>query len=305
MFDVVRARSLHAVAHHGTISAAAAALHLTQSALSQQLARLEREVGQPLLVRRGRGVVLTDAGHLLVERTEEILTRITAAETALEAQRGRVTGRMAVAAFATATRAILPAALHHLRRHHPDLRLESREHDPTAALELLVRGDIDLAVIDEWDLARPPLPDGVDAAHLIDDVSDLALPTWHRLISEEGPIDLAECADESWISWEPGVRAHAWLTRELRERGCAFSVAHAASEHQTFLALVAAGLGIALVPRLGRGPVPDGVSLASLHRPPTRRVFAAWRSDTADRPAVQAALGALRAAVDGELSPRS
>lgn len=298
MFDVVKARSLHAVARHGTISAAAAALHVTQSALSQQLARLEREVGRPLLLRRGRGVALTDAGVLLVEHTDAILARITETETALEAQRGEVTGRMAVAAFATATRAVLPATLHHLRQHHSGLRLESHEHDPTAALELLVHGDIDLAVVDEWDLDRPHLPDGIDAAHLLDDVSDLALPAQHRFAAACGPIDLGECAQERWIAWEPGVRAHRWLRRQLLQRGCELHVTHTAGEHQTFLALVAAGLGIALVPRLGRGPVPDGVVLASLEQPPIRRVFAAWRADTADRPAVQAALAALRSATD-------
>lgn len=294
MFDVVRARSLHAVARHGTISAAAAALHVTQSALSQQLIKLEREVGQPLLVRRGRGVVLTDAGNLLVEHTDEILTRITETETALEARRGQVVGRMAVAAFATATRAILPAALHQLRLHHPDLRLESREHDPDTALGLLVHGDVDMAIIDEWLPAEPHLPEWVQAAHLIDDVSELALPARHRLLTVAGPISLSACADEHWIAWESGVRAHDWLRRTLHEHGHELHVAHTASEHQTFLSLVAAGLGVALVPRLGRGPVPDGVTLKPLDQPPVRRVFATWRADTTDRPAVQATLAALR-----------
>src|SRR5437764_11062784 len=176
MFDMGRAQALHAVATHGTVTAAAAALHITASALSQQLAKLEREIGQPLLVRRGRGVVLTDAGALLAGHTEAILAAITRAETELAAQRGQVAGRMAIAAFATATRALLPAALRQLRDDHPSLRVESRESEPAEALGLLTRGEVDLAVIDEWFNSAPPLPDTLHAAHLLDDVTDLAFP---------------------------------------------------------------------------------------------------------------------------------
>lgn len=294
MFDLRRARSLHAVSRHGTVGAAAAALHVTPSALSQQLAKLEREVGQPLLVRRGRGVVLTDAGVLLVEHTEALLARMAQAETELQAQRGQVTGRMAIAAFATATRAILPAALRELREQYPQLRLESFEHDPAAALSLLSRGNVDVAVIDEWFRPRPDLPEGVQAEHLLDDVADLALPADHRLAGADPVIDLGACAGERWITWGEGVFGHDWLHRELRKHRADPVFAHTAGEHQTLLALVAAGLGVALVPRLGRGPVPEGVVVKPVRPTATRRVFALWRTDTAARPAIGAATTALR-----------
>ena len=294
MFDVGRAQALHAVAAHGTVTAAAAALHVTTSALSQQLAKLEREIGQPLLVHRGRGVALTDAGALLAGHTEAILAAITRAETELAAQRGQVTGRMAIAAFATAARALLPASLRQLRDAHPRLRVESRESEPAEALGLLSRGEVDLAVIDEWFASAPPLPDTMHAVHLLDDITDLALPATHPLASAGSPIELRACRDAPWITWGPGQFGHDWLQRALREHPGDLDIAHTANEHQTLLALVAADLGVAIVPRLGRGLTPPGVIIKAIEPSATRHVFAVWHSDTAERPAIRAAAQVLR-----------
>lgn len=294
MIDVARARALHAVAAHGTVSAAAEALHVTPSALSQQLAKLEREIGQPLLAHRGRGVVLTDAGRLLVEHTEIILGCIARAETELQAQRGEVVGRMAIAAFATAARALLPAALRRLHEEHPGLRVASRESEPAEALELLTRGEIDLAVVDEWFDGEPTVPDSLEVLHLCDDTTDLALPAGHPLADDRSPVALDACADEPWITWGPGQFGHDWLLRALRRHRSEPSIPYIANEHQTLLAFVAAGLGVALVPRLGRGPAPGGVVIRSLRPTVTRRVFAAWRTDTRARPAVRATVEILR-----------
>jgi DNA-binding transcriptional LysR family regulator len=291
MIDVQRARALHAVATHGSVTAAAAALHVTSSALSQQLAKLEREIGQPLLRHRGRGVVLTDAGHLL---TEAILSLITRAETELDARRGAVTGRMAIAAFATADRALLPAALRALRDQYPQLRVASQESEPEQALIQLDRGEIDLAVIDEWSAAARAVPGWLRRQRLFVDVADLALPAGHPLARDRGAIDLAACAGQPWITWPPGQFSHDWLVHTLRSLGAEPAIAHTAGELETILALVAAGLGVALMPRLGRGPVPEGVAIRTLRPTVTRTVYAAWPADTTGRPAVQAAIAALR-----------
>jgi DNA-binding transcriptional LysR family regulator len=282
------------VAVHGTVTAAAAALHVTASALSQQLAKLEREIGQPLLVHRGRGVALTDAGHLLARHTEAILAAITRAETDLQAQRGQVAGRMAIGAFATATRALLPAALRRLRDEHPGLRVESRESEPADALMLLDRGEIDLAVIDEWFDAEPALPEALCWQPLCDDVADLALPAAHPLAAADRVVELHWCADQTWITWGPGAFGHEWLLRALHQHRTHPAIAYTANEHQTLLALVSAGLGIALMPRLGRGPVPPGVAIRPLRPTVTRRIFAVWRTDTSARPAIQAATQTLQ-----------
>lgn len=293
MIDLGRARALHAVATHGTVTAAAAALHVTSSALSQQLAKLEREIGQPLLVRRGRTVALTDAGHLLVGHTSNVLAEFTRAETALQAQRGQVFGRMALAAFATATRAVLPSALRRLRDHHPALQISCREAEPDHALALLVRGEVDLVVIDEWFASEPVLPHTLRAEYLCDDVADLALPVKHPLSSQNGNLELTAFAAETWISWGPGQFGHDWLQRALHPHIGDPKIPYTANEHQTLLALVAAGLGVALIPRLGRGPVPDGAVVKAVHPTATRRLFAVWHTDTGQRPAIHAACDAL------------
>lgn len=266
---------------------------MTSSALSQQLAKLEREIGQPLLARRGRGVQLTDAGKLLAERTAEIVDSINRAEAALQAQHGQVAGRLAIAAFATATRAFVPDALRRLSADHPLLHLESHEHEPVAAVPLLTHGDIDIAVIDEWFHTDPVVPEGIEAVHLLDDVADLALPTGHELAEADQVIDLRDCARENWISWRSGEFGRDWLSSELQQHHPDLHFAHTAGEHQSILALVEAGLGIALMPRLGRGAVPDGVVIKALTPTITRRCFALWRTDTAQRPAIVAAVAAL------------
>lgn len=266
---------------------------MTSSALSQQLAKLEREIGQPLLVKRGRGVQLTDAGRLLAERTAEIVNSINRTEAALQAHRGQVAGRMAIAAFATATRTFVPAALRRLTADHPLLQVESHEHEPADAIPLLDRGDVDIAVIDEWFHTDPALPEGIEAAHLLDDVADLAVPAAHELTNSDKAVDLRACAHENWISWHSGEFGHDWLSNELQQHHPNLHFAHTAGEHQTILALVEADLGIALMPRLGRGAVPEGVAIKPLAPTITRRCFVLWRTDTAQRPAIDAAVETL------------
>jgi DNA-binding transcriptional LysR family regulator len=296
MFSLPRATSLLAVSQYGTVSAAAAALHMTSSALSQQLAKLEHEIGQPLLTRRGRGVELTDAGALLADHTAEILERMNRAQAALQAHRGEVSGRLSIAAFATATRAILPAALRSLHSDYTLLEVESHELEPTQAISGLVRGDVDIAVIDEWFRPEPDLPDSLASAHLIDDVADLAVPAEHALATAPGHVELNGCTDETWISWLPGEFGHEWLCAELGRYQPGLRFPHTAGEHQTILALVEAGLGIALMPRLGRGSVPERVVIKPLLPKIIRRCFVVWRQDRARRPAITAAVDALSSA---------
>lgn len=295
MFDVRRARGLRAVEQYGSVTAAAAVLHVTSSALSQQLAKLEREIGQPLLVSRGRGVALTDAGRLLADHTGRILDQIAIAEAELEAARGVATGRMSIGAFATFTRAALPAVLRDLKRGHPHLRIESHEYEPAVALAMLTRGEIDIAVIDEWFLPAPALPEGLRHRQLGTDTADLAVPAGHALAGAAEPVVLAACAGYDWISWRAGEYGNNWLRHALAVAPANPPIAHTAGEHHTILALVDAGLGIALMPRLGRGAVPAGVFIKSVTPAITRRYFAVWRAQDQKRPAVMATLDILTA----------
>src|SRR6187200_2565862 len=161
MLNVDRLRALHAVAAQGSILAAADSLHVTTSAVSQQLAKLEREVGRRLLEKQGRSVRLTDAGRLLVTHTEQVLCTLEQAEAELDAGRDAVTGRLLIGAFATGCRGLAPRALTSLRQAHPQLQPVLRELEPADGLLMLSRRDLDMAIIQDWANAPLALPDGL------------------------------------------------------------------------------------------------------------------------------------------------
>jgi DNA-binding transcriptional LysR family regulator len=290
MLNLERLRVLHAVSTTGSVVGAAGVLHVTTSAVSQQLARLEREVGQPLVERRGRGIRLTDAGALLAGDAGDLLTHVERVEANLAEHRGTVAGAVAIAAFATAARGLLPGALKDLRSRYPDLSVSMAEREPHEAIPALSRGDLDVAVVQDWADDVLTVPDGLSRRDLLDDPFDVALPAGHPHADRDS-VAIAELADEDWISWSTGQICHDWLIRTLGTRA---RVAHTASEHSTQLALVAAGLGAALIPRLGREPAPSSVRFVPITPTPTRRVFALWRTSAAARPAVGATIDALR-----------
>ncbi|MBM9509168.1 LysR family transcriptional regulator [Actinacidiphila acididurans] len=293
MLNLERLRVLHAIDTYGSVSAAADVLNVTTSAVSQQMAKLERETGQPLLVKNGRGVRLTDAGRLLSGHAERILSLVEVAHADLEAHRGAAVGVLNAGAFPTAVRGLFPAALHELRREHPGLRTVVHELEPAESLARLTRGDIDLAVVLDWYNKPLSLPGGLAKAALFDDVVDIALPAGHRLEGRTA-IDLEDLAGEEWITWPDGGFCHEWLMFTLRGKGIEPMVAHHAEEHATVLALVGAGLGVAVMPRLGRDPMPAGVRIVPVPHTMRRHVYAVWREDADRRPAIRAAVEALR-----------
>ncbi|MFC4912116.1 LysR family transcriptional regulator [Actinomadura gamaensis] len=296
MLDLERLRALHSVATYGSVSAAADVLHVTTSAVSQQLAKLERETGQKLLERNGRGVRLTDAAQLLVGHAGRILSLVEQAQADLEAHRGAVVGQLSVGAFPTAIRGLFPAAMRALRLDHPDLRVLLSELDPLESMPLVVRGDLDLAVVQDWSNEPLPLPEGLLKGAVCADIADIALPPGHRFAGR-ADIALEELAGETWISSTPGSICCDWLHRTLRSIDCEPHIDHHAYEFATQLSLVAAGLGVAILPRLGRCDVPPEVEIVTLKAPLTRRVYCVWREEAARRPAIRAALDAFRKAV--------
>ncbi|WP_214404958.1 LysR family transcriptional regulator [Pseudonocardia lacus] len=292
MLSLERLRVLHAVMATGSVVGAASALHVTTSAVSQQLARLEREVGQRLLERQGRGVRLTEAGTLLADRAGELMAHVERVESDLAGHRGTVDGTVSVAGFATAVRGLLPRALRGLRSRHPALAVSLSEREPHEAVPALRRGHVDVVVAQDWPDDPLAVAPELSRRHLLDDPFDLAVSPEHPLARRDrvGPDELA---DLEWISWSSGQICHDWLVRSLSTDVRGPRIAHTASEHSTQLALVAADLGAALIPRLGRDPVPPGVRFVPIDPPPTRRVFALWRTSSGARPAVVAVLDAL------------
>ncbi|MFF8867417.1 MULTISPECIES: LysR family transcriptional regulator [unclassified Streptomyces] len=295
MLNFERLRTLDALARHGSVSAAAEALHVTTSAVSQQLSKLEREIGQRLLAKNGRGVRLTDAGRLLSEHAGRILSQVELAESDLEAHRGQVVGELRLSAFPTAARGLFPAALATLRAQHPGLRLRSSELEPEKGVAGVVRGDLDLAVVLDWYNKPMPVPDGLVKAPLLDDPAEVAMPAGHRLAGRD-EVDLAEFAEDEWITWGEGEFCHEWLMFTLRSKGIEPIIGHRAGETHTQLGLVAAGLGVCIAPLLGRRPVPEGLVLVPLRQRIRRHVYVVWRADADRRPSIRAAVEALRSA---------
>ncbi|MFD0392876.1 LysR family transcriptional regulator [Streptomyces nogalater] len=294
MLNLERLRTLDALARHGSVSAAADALHVTTSAVSQQLGKLEREVGQRLLAKNGRGVRLTDAGRLLSEHAARILSQVELAESDLEAHRGQVVGELRLSAFPTAARGLFPAALGALRTGHPGLRVRSSELEPEQGIAGVVRGDLDLAVVLDWYNKPMPVPDGLVKAPLLDDPAEVAMPVGHRL-ADRDEVDLTEFTEDEWITWGEGEFCHEWLMFTLRSKGVEPIVGHRAGETHTQLGLVAAGLGVCVVPLLAGTRCPRGGPGAApaARAPPCVRDLAGGRRP---RPSIRAAVEALRTA---------
>ncbi|MER5952095.1 LysR family transcriptional regulator [Streptomyces sp. NPDC001904] len=293
MLDLQRLRALHAVSVHGTVGAAAAALGYTPSAVSQQIAKLERETRTVLLEREGRGVKLTEEARQLARTAHELMAVMERAETELEERRGVPAGQLSIAAFASAARGLLPGALAALAQRHPALDARLTEVDPHLSVDLVAKGAVDLAVAHDWDIAPLPAPAGLEQAVIGDDLCDLLVPAGHPLAGREA-VRRAELGGERWVSQPAGRVCHDWLVRTMRGAGFEPEIVHRADENPTLVALVAAGLGVAVIPRLGRGPLPDGVVVVGLDPLPRRRVYALWRAGISRRPAITATVQALR-----------
>jgi DNA-binding transcriptional LysR family regulator len=293
MLDIGRLRALHAVATYGSVGAAADALGYTPSAVSQQLAKLERETRTPLLERRGRGVALTDAAQHLAATAAQVLDLVEQAELDLEEQRGQVAGEIVLAAFPTAARGLLPPVLARLQTEYPALTVDVLEIDPFEAVAGVARGELTVAVVHDWHNTPLALPEELSRVRLGTDPADILMPATHPLADRE-VVRPADLSGERWICQPEGSICHDWLVRTMRKAGFEPRVAYSVAEYQSQLAMLAHGVGIAMIPRLGRGPLPAGVVAVPLNPAPSRRIYAAWRTLTARRPAVSATLAALR-----------
>jgi DNA-binding transcriptional LysR family regulator len=293
MLDLRRLRLLRELHERGTIAAVADALQFTPSAVSQGLATLEREAGVPLLERAGRGVRLTDAALVLVGHADALLERAALAEADLAAAAGTVAGRARVAGFHSVTLRLGIPAMARLAAEAPQLRCEFYEAEPEQGLPLLALGDVDLLLGDEWQHGSWRLPAGLVRHELLRDEVRLVAPAARGLPDE---VHLAELADDAWVSGHALMGWEEMVQRTCRERG-GFDpdIRHRMNDVAIGVALVAAGLGVTLLPDLVRPQSDPGVTVhrvagGSLHR----RVFTVTRETDAARPSVQALLAALR-----------
>jgi DNA-binding transcriptional LysR family regulator len=290
MLDLRRLRLLRELSERGTIAAVADALQFTPSAVSQQLAQLEREAGVPLLERAGRGVRLTDAALVLVGHADALLERASLAEADLAAAAGTVMGRARIAGFRSVLIHLALPAIGALAHEAPRLRCELVEAEPEDALPALALGDLDLVLGDEWQHQPWRLPAGLERHELHRDPVRVVLPAEHPATS------LADLSGDAWATGHAGMAWEEMTQRTCRElAGFEPDIRHRANDATIALALVAAGLAVTLLPELPLSDAPRGVAVRPIAEAPvSRAIFAVTRAADAARPSTQAALTAVR-----------
>jgi DNA-binding transcriptional LysR family regulator len=292
MLDVRRMQVLRAVVTSGSVTAAATNLGYTPSAVSQQVAALEKQAGVALLERVGRGVRPTAAGRLLTEYAAVISEQVAEAETALADLRPGRTGRLAIRSFATAGAALVPPALARLRREHPGVQVDLKLVDPADSLPEVEQGRADLAIVVR---PRERLRDGIRLVHLVDDPFRAVLPRGHRFAAKR-VLDLSDLADEPWVAneWPPGSCSRIVLDA-CAAAGFSPSFVVESEDYATAQGFVAAGLGISLIPRTGLGSRHPAVVVRKVRNPqPSRKIYAAVREASLAQPALRGLLDALR-----------
>ncbi|MEU9289412.1 LysR substrate-binding domain-containing protein [Streptomyces sp. NPDC048275] len=296
MLDVRRMQVLRAVVSSGSVTAAAADLGYTPSAVSQQIAVLEKQAGTELLERVGRGVRPTAAGLLLTEYADVIGRQVAEAETALADLRAGRTGRLAVRYFATAGASLVAPAIARFRGEHPGVRVELKLIDPQDPLPDVKEGRADLALVVRSGGSGGSGPEGVRLVHLLDDPYRAVLPRGHRLAGKR-MLDLADLAAEPWVGSEwPGPCLAAQLDA-CAAAGFSPDFVVQSEDYVTAQGFVAAGLGVSLIPWLGLGGRHPDVVIRKVRAPePVRAIYAAVRATVSPGRALDGLLDALREA---------
>jgi DNA-binding transcriptional LysR family regulator len=301
MLSVARLKVLKEVAYRGSLSSAAEALSYTQSAISQQIAALEAETGMALLERHPRGVSLTAAGQTLVGHAEGILARLDTAEAALSAIAGLRGGRLRMASFPTAGSTLMPVAIANFRAAYPGVELTLAEGEPEEIVPRLRAGELDLALLFEF-AENTQLLDGMARSPLLEDPMYLALPREHRLV-KKAKLRLSELDHESWVQTSSSSPCARHVVRSCHAAGFEPSVTFESDDYQTVQGLVAAGVGVALIPELALSVVREDIAIRALSpAPPVRQVIAATPEGARLVPAAPAMLTMLGHAAD-ELKP--
>src|ERR671931_1777252 len=300
MLDVRRMRVLREVAVRGSFSAAAEALSFTQSAVSQQIAALEREAGTTLVQRSARGVKLTDAGGALGRHAEAIMARLAEAEAELEAIAGLRGGRLRMASFESAGSTLMPLAIAGFRERHPAVELSMSLAEPEDSVPMLRSGELDLAIV--FDSSGVAELDGVDRLHLLEDPMYLALPRDHPL-AHRRRVRLEDLAGEAWVAGAADCECNRLLSRACAMAGYQPRIAFETDDYTAMQGFVAAGVGVSLIAELGLRTVRDDIVVRDLGRDtPARQIYAATLADGYRAPATQAMLDILADVATGYAS---
>jgi DNA-binding transcriptional LysR family regulator len=287
MLDLHRLRLLRELSRRGTITAVAQAFSFSPSAVSQQLATLERETGVRLLEPAGRRVRLTPQAELLVEHADLLLAEMERTESALAASTAETVGTLRVAAFQTAVLTLVPAALTQLQHQHPRLRVEVTELEPDIALPAMLAGDHDLVIAEEY--PDQPLPRPAEAARMDVRTDELLLVTPAAWPTRS----LDQLEDRPFVMEPPDSPAGRWATATCRRAGFEPDRRYTTTDLQIHLRLVEHGLAAALLPALSHPRRRPGVRVRRLEGRPSRRVFVAVRRGASERPAIRSFTDAI------------
>jgi DNA-binding transcriptional LysR family regulator len=266
MLNLARLQVLTEVVSLGSFSAAAESLSYTQSAVSQSIARLEAETGAPLVVRGRRGVSPTAAGATLVSHAERIFEQVREAEADIAAVMGVRSGRLRVGTFPSGGATLMPPAVARFRRAHPDIVLTLEEGEPEAIVPRLRAGELDLALLYEFPGARPGrrrLGAGLRSVRLLEDPIRVALPDEHPLAAQPELV-LADLRDEQWVQTSASSPYAKYIFSACLGAGYEPTVAFESDDFDTIQGLVAAGVGVALIPRLALSRVHPAVTVREL-----------------------------------------
>ena len=292
--DVGRLRLLREVGLRGSIAGAARAVGLTPSAVSQQLALLERETGAALVDRSSRGVVLTGAGHALSVRAGEVLDLLGTARADLERLAGSVGGPVAVASVASAAATVVSAAVTELRTHRPGIEVTVTSAEPERGLGLLLAGDVDLAIVDEYDYVPLALPEHALVRELCTEPLVVVRPRGARLRTVAS---IAELADVAWVMPPEDAACGRAVRAACRTAGFEPRVRWQTDDMLLLVRAVADGHGVAVLPRRSVADDAAAVQVQPLREPAlTRRLLAVARASVADRPVVAEVLAACERA---------
>ena len=265
MLNLARLQVLCEVVSLGSFSAAAESLSYTQSAVSQSIARLEAETGAPLVVRGRRGVSPTAAGATLVSHAERIFEQVREAEAEIAAVMGVRSGRLRVGTFPSGGATLMPPAVARFRRSHPDVVLTLEEGEPETIVPRLRAGELDLALLYEFPGARPRrrrLGAGLRSVRLLEDPIRVAMPAEHPLASKPELV-LTDLRDEPWVQTSASSPYARYVVSACLGAGFEPTVAFESDDFDTIQGLVAAGVGVALIPRLALNRVHPGWRSAS------------------------------------------
>ena len=294
MLHLGRLRVLCEVVKRGSFSAAAESLSYTQSAVSQSIARLESETGATLIVRDRRGVRPTDAGATLVAHAQEIFARVEAAEADVGAVLGLRSGKLRVASFPSAGATLMPLAVAEFRARHPGVALTLAEGEPEEIAPRLRAGEFDLALLFEFPGVRERPTVGLRSTRLLDDPMHVALPASHPLAGKRS-LRLADLSGEDWVQTSASSPCARHVVRSCLAAGFEPKATFESDDYETVQGLVAAGVGVALIPRLALTHVHPGIVVRALApRSPARKVTAATAGGPGVAPGARSMMRILR-----------